>query len=84
MDTVDKLKQELNAELNVQYRNLVNFLQRLPINEKFKDHGFMNLDQGYRWMKDGIELISVQTTAPDVPPNEEPKIEDVIKPETIQ
>jgi len=83
MDTVNKLKQELLAELNVQYKNLINSLRAMPVSDNFKNPGFLNLDQGLMWFEKGIHLIQVQTAA-ELPPNEEPKTVDEIKPETIQ
>lgn len=57
MDEFDKFKQTLLAELTVQYKNLVSFLQTLPINQNFKSNGFQNLDQGLMWMEKGIAIL---------------------------
>ena len=79
MDESTKVKNDLMTELNVQYRNLVNFLVTLPINQKFKDHCFQNLDQGIMWAQKGIELLVLtkkEDSAPEVkaPGEEKPEV----------
>ena len=64
MDNLDKLKTQYLTELNVHYRDLINFLQSLPVNQLFKANAFLNLDQGIMWVQKGIELVTVQTEAP--------------------
>ncbi len=60
MDELLKTRNELMLQLNVQYSNLVNFLNTLPINQKFKEHCFQNLDQGVMWAQKGIEFLQIE------------------------
>ncbi len=73
MDQLINLKTQLLSELNVNYRNLVTFINGLAVNEKFKQYGFLNLDQGIRWIQDGIQLMQTETSPAQVEPVEEVK-----------
>ncbi len=59
MDELLNKKNQLMQELNIQYKNLVNFLVQVPVNQKFKEHGFQNLDQGMMWFQKGIEILEI-------------------------
>lgn len=92
MDTLNKLKTEFLSELNVQYKNLINFLQMLPVNQQFKNYGFMNLDQGIMWFHKGIEILQIENKKAEIPPqnsveNSQIKVLDELKveePPTVQ
>ncbi|HWY36813.1 MAG TPA: hypothetical protein VNX68_19360 [Nitrosopumilaceae archaeon] len=60
MDELATVKTNLLSELNVQYSNLINFLLRTPIHQKFKDYCFKNLDEGIFWVQKGIEHLQMQ------------------------
>ena len=62
MDELLNKKNQLMSELNIQYKNLVNFLVQVPVNQKFKEHGFQNLDQGMMWFQKGIEILEIDKT----------------------
>lgn len=83
MDQLTKLKETYLAELNVQYKNLIAFLQTLPISENFKNYGFINLDQGLMWMEKGISFLQVQQTPPEVKKDEPQVIDESIPKEPI-
>lgn len=76
MDTLAKLKLDYITEISVQYKNLVNSLQNIPVNQQFKTFGFMNLDQGIMWFQKGIEILTIEE-------NKEPEKELEKEPEPI-
>lgn len=76
MDNLINYKAQLMSELNVQYKNLIQFLAQLPIGQKFKDFGFQNLDQGVMWIQKGIEIIQSDNTKESV-------VQEENKPETV-
>lgn len=73
MDELQKLRSQLLTELNINYKNLVSFLQKVPVNAQFKTFCFQNLDQGIFWMQKGIELLNM---APPEKKEEEEKKEE--------
>lgn len=60
MDQLIKLKSDYLAEVNIQYKNLINSLQNIPVNQQFKAHAFQNLDQGIMWFQKGIEILQIE------------------------
>lgn len=71
MDELLNTKNQLISELGIQYKNLINFLQTLPVNQQFKSHGFMNLDQGMMWFQKAIELLQIDQV-------QENKVSDIL------
>jgi hypothetical protein len=87
MDALAKLKADLLAELNVQYKNLIAFLQNAPLNLQFKNYAYQNLDQGIMWIQKAIELIQPPKAEEPASPGEaitdDVKVKDEIKPEVL-
>lgn len=57
---LSKLKLDYLTEISIQYKNLINSLQNIPVNQQFKNHAFQNLDQGIMWFQKGIEFLTVE------------------------
>jgi hypothetical protein len=52
-DKLSQLKHDLATELSKNYGLLVDFLKKLP-NSPMKDHGILNFDQGFLWIREMI------------------------------
>ncbi len=56
------------------YSNLIQFINRLPINPTLKAHCFQNLDQGMYWCRTGIENAQLTSA-----PNATPELAEILK-----
>lgn len=78
MEPLVKIKLEYLTEVSIQYKNLVNSLQNIPVSQQFKNNAFMNLDQGIMWFQKGIEIMTIEENkAPEE--KLEPDLVDEIK-----
>ena len=67
-DKLAKLKKELLEEFCKKYSDIVEFLKKMPAH-KMKEHGIMNFDQGFLWIR---EMILNQLQLPENSPNLNP------------
>ena len=61
---MDDIKKNLKIELGAQYSNIVNFVNKIPMHEKIKEHCFQNLDQGLMWCEKGIDNLVLEQKQP--------------------
>lgn len=78
MDELLNKKNQLLSELSIQYKNLVNFLMTVPVDQQFKAYAFQNLDQGIMWFHKGIELLNLIDDKKL--PEKEPEVLNEVKP----
>lgn len=50
-------RSELFAEVAQKYKELVEAIYRLPIHVVYRQHAFMNIDQGWHWVKDALDNV---------------------------
>lgn len=68
---MDEVKKNLKIEMTAQYNNLIQFLNKIPMHEKLKEHCFQNLDQGIMWCEKGIDSLILNTTPPQQEENQD-------------
>lgn len=83
MDAISKLKADLLSELNVQYKNLIAFIQNAPLNQQFKGYAYQNLDQGVMWLQKAIEFLQADAKQEETQPSCSEAIQDGLVEEKI-
>lgn len=81
MKSIEQQSQEMRKMMaesfDTLYLNLINFLNKLPLNNALRSHSYMNFDQGAYWAREAMRHMQFDLKDESIEKSEESTIAEI-------